>query len=104
MFVCIESYDRVGTDAYMVKVSDRAIEMALEFGANENSDEDEIEDFLENTDGPFMVIQLLTAMCYGEVEPNEDGTITYVGEEMTVGVGKTKAEAKAAFAAATFGG
>lgn len=82
-----------------VEVNDRAIELAMELAA-EGADDETIDEFLDNCEEPWEVLELLAAIAQGEIEQEEDGTFYYRGDEVTVGVGHTREEAALAYVTA----
>ena len=75
-----------------VEVNDRAIELAMELTA-EGADDETIDEFLDNCEEPYEVVELLAAVARGDIDQEENGTFYYCGEEVTVGIGHTREEA-----------
>lgn len=96
MFACAEEFDRFDNNIVLVEVSDRTVELAEELAA-EGADEETIDEFLDNCEESFSVMELLASIARGETTKNEDGTYWYVGEEGSVGLGQTEMAAKAAY-------
>ena len=96
MIAFAETCDRIDNELFELEVNDRAIELAMELAA-EGADDETIDEFLDNCEEPWEVLELLAAIAQGEIEQEEDGTFFYCGEEVTIGVGHTREEAALAY-------
>lgn len=122
MFVCFENY-AFDDSVVLRKVNAATIRRATQFAINRkllldeierfqdaNADadlpeemeqrrsklEDDTNEFVETIDD-YQLIELITAIAIGEIEPESDGSYQYVGEDMTAGVGLTENQAKIAY-------
>ena len=73
MIAFAETCDRFEDTIGEVEVNDRAIELAMELAA-EGADEETIDEFLDNCEESWEVLELLAAIAHGEIEQEEDGT------------------------------
>lgn len=96
MFACIETNDRFENNLEMKEISDRAVELAMELAA-EGVDEEEIDEFLDNCEEDWDVVEILGAIVRGEIEQEENGTFMYCGEEVAGGLGETRELAALAY-------
>jgi len=99
MLAFVETNDRFENVLEEVEVNDRALELAMELAA-EGADEETIEEFLDNCEEPWEVLELLAALARGDIDQEENGTFYYCGEEVTVGIGHTREEAALAYVTA----
>ncbi len=96
MIAFAETCDRINNELFELEVNDRAIELAMELAA-EGADEETIDEFLDNCEESWEVLELLAALANGEIDQEDDGTVFYCGEEVTIGVGHTREEAALAY-------
>lgn len=106
MFICVEAYDRYDSEKIIGEVPDELIAQALELGAKEDRERDELDNFLDHAESvaPWWAHELIREIACGTAVPEEDGTLSFLGEDCTAGMGKTKAQALTAYAAAIFDG
>ena len=96
MFACIETNDRFENILEMKEISDRSVELAMELAA-EGADEETLDEFLDNCEEDWEVVEILSAIARGEVEQEENGTFMYCGEEVAGGIGATRELASLAY-------
>ena len=91
MFAIIEEFDRADSAVFEDTIAERVLEVAEELAA------DEIENFLDNAEVSYQFNDLLTALVYGDIKREKNGTVYYSSQDYVVGIGPTRAQAALAF-------